>query len=458
MPMHDASTADRLRKARGKNGGKHIIPATSLRPSDFYGYMLEHKYIFALTGEIWPAGSVDARVPRVALVNSAGQPILDEEGKQKFQSASTWIDRHRPVEQMTWAPGMPSEIRDRLISHGGCFDRKGCCVFNLYRPPVLKPVCGNAGLWLHHIDRLYGAEHARHIVCWCAHRVQKPADKINHALVLGGKMGIGKDTLLEPVKHAVGAWNFADVSPKQVLGRFNGFLKAVIVRVSEARDLGEFDRFAFYDSTKSIIAAPPDVLRIDEKHRQEYSIPNVCGVIITTNHKSDGIFLPADDRRHFVAWSDLDKSDFTDDYWKEFWQWYGQGGLDVVAHYLANLDLTAFNPKAPPPKTEAFHEIVNASRTPEDAELADALDELGWPNVVTITAVILASKQSDFIDYLKDRKNSRKIPHRFEACGYTQVRNPDAEDGLWRLKGRRQAIYGRNNLSFADRLSAAQRI
>jgi hypothetical protein len=109
-----------------------------------------------------------------------------------------------------------------------------------------------------------------------------------------------------------------------------------------------------------------------------------AAVIITTNHKSDGIFLPADDRRHFVAWSDLDKSDFTDDYWKEFWQWYGQGGLDVVAHYLANLDLTAFNPKAPPPKTEAFHEIVNASRTPEDAELADALDELGWPNVVTI--------------------------------------------------------------------------
>ena len=137
----------------------------------------------------------------------------------------------------------------------------------------------------HHIDRLYGAEHAAHIVRWCAHRVQKPADKINHALVLGGKQGIGKDTLLEPVKHAVGAWNFVEVSPKQVLGRFNGFLKSVILRVSEARDLGEFDRFAFYDHMKSITAAPPDVLRVDEKHRQEYSIPNVCGVIITTNHK-----------------------------------------------------------------------------------------------------------------------------------------------------------------------------
>jgi len=37
---------------------------------------------------------------------------------------------------------------------------------------------------------------------------------------------------------------------------------------------------------------------------------NVCGVVITTNHKTDGIYLPADDRRHYVAWSDLAKEDF----------------------------------------------------------------------------------------------------------------------------------------------------
>jgi len=33
-------------------------------------------------------------------------------------------------------------------------------------------------------------------------------------------------------------------------------------------------------------------------------------VIITTNHKTDGIYLPADDRRHMVAWSNLTKDDF----------------------------------------------------------------------------------------------------------------------------------------------------
>jgi len=75
--------------------------------------------------------------------------------------------------------------------------------------------------------------------------VQHPQDKINHALVLGGCQGIGKDTLLEPVKSAVGPWNFSEVSPQHMLGRFNGYLKSVILRVSEARDLGDVDRFAF---------------------------------------------------------------------------------------------------------------------------------------------------------------------------------------------------------------------
>jgi hypothetical protein len=409
-----------------------------LRLDDFFAYMIEHKYIFTPTGQIWPASSVNARLPAV--------------GDMK---ASTWLDQNRPVEQMTWAPGEPTVISNRLIADGGWIPRPGCQVFNLYRAPIIAPIAGNPDRWLNHIEKLYGDD-AGHIICWLAHRVQKPAVKINHALVLGGKQGIGKDTLLEPVKYAIGAWNFLEASPQQVLGRFNGFLKSVILRVSEARDLGEFDRFAFYDHLKSIIAAPPDVLRIDEKHRAEYAIPNITGVIITTNHKSDGIYLPADDRRHFVAWSDLDKTDFPAEYWNEFWLWYDNGGCQVVAHYLLNLDLSAFNPKAPPPQTEAFFEIVNASRTPEDAEFADVLDLLDWPATVTVAKIVGVATQSDFIDYLKDRKNSRKIPHRFEACGYTPVRNPDADDGLWRINARRQVVYARTTLSIRDRIAAAQ--
>jgi hypothetical protein len=141
------------------------------------------------------------------------------------------------------------------------------------------------------------------------------------------------------VKQAIGPWNFSEVSPQQMLGRFNGFLKSVICRVSEARDLGDVDRYAFYDHLKTYVAAPPDVLRVDEKNLREHSVPNVVGIIITTNHKTDGIYLPADDRRHFVAWSDLTRDDFTDEYWIDLYRWYESGGIKAVAAYLADFEL-----------------------------------------------------------------------------------------------------------------------
>jgi hypothetical protein len=72
----------------------------------------------------------------------------------------------------------------------------------------------------------------------------------------------------------------------------------VILRVSEARDSGDVDRYQLYEHMKVYTAAPPDVLRCDEKNIREHSVMNVCGVIITTNHKADGIYLPADDWRH----------------------------------------------------------------------------------------------------------------------------------------------------------------
>jgi hypothetical protein len=274
-------------------------------------------------------------------------------------------------------------IADRLISEGGWIERNGVTCFNLYRPPIIKP--GNsakAGPWLDYVHKVFG--NADHILKWLAHRVQRPAEKINHALVLGGAQGIGKDILLEPVKRAVGPWNFSEVSPQHMLGRFNGFLKSVILRVSEARDLGDVDRFQFYDHMKAYTAAPPDVPRVDEKNLREYSVSNCVGVIITTNHKTDGIYLPADDRRHFVVWSDLTKDDFDLAYWTKLWAWYGSGGDRHVAAYLADLDLKSFDPKTPPPKTPAFWEIVDTSRAPEDAEMADAIDAIGRPNALTL--------------------------------------------------------------------------
>ena len=326
-PSHVAPFED----VEGQGGPVSAEPAVTL--DDFHAYMPTHSYIFVPSRELWPGSSVNARVPPVALVNEDGSPALDKNFRPNTVKASAWLDRHHAVEQMTWVPGKPMLIRDRLVSGGGWIERPGCTTFNLYRPPALQPGDPDqAGAWLDHIQAVY-PDDAAHIVAWLAHRVQRPADKINHAVVLGGPQGVGKDTLLEPLKAAIGPWNFGDVSPTHLLGRFNGFIKSVILRVSEARDLGEVNRFAFYDHLKNYTAAPPDVLLVDEKHLRAYSVWNVTGVIITTNHRTDGMYLPADDRRRYVAWSERTKADFTEEYWTDLYRWYADGGTGAVAAF-----------------------------------------------------------------------------------------------------------------------------
>jgi Family of unknown function (DUF5906) len=442
--IREKMKAEHAAKQNGNGRAQPRELPTNVSLDDFFAYMPMHMFLFVPTGELWPASSVNARVP----------PVADGDGKI---SASSWLDRHKPVEQMTWAPGQPMIIRDRLLRDGGLIEKEGVSCFNLYKPPIIKSGDpAQAAPWLDHARRVFGSD-ADHIVRWLAHRVQRPHIKINHAVVLGGHPGIGKDTLLEPVKRAVGAWNFAEVTPRHLLGRFNGFAKSVILRVNEARDLGDVDRYAFYDHMKAYTAAPPDVLRIDEKNLREYNVINCCGVIITTNYKADGIYLPADDRRHFVAWSDRKKEEFQPKYWNDLYGWYEREGCSHVAAYLASLDISAFDPKAPPKKTLAFWSIVDASRAPEDAELADVLEELGNPNAVTIPQI--ASKATgEFEAYLRDRKNRRAIPHRLEKCGYTPVRNDNADDGLWRIGGKRQAVYAKAGLSERDRHAAVSEI
>lgn len=410
---------------------------------DFYAYLPGHQYIFVRTRELWPAASVNSRVP----------PVTGEDGKPT--KPSEWLDQNQAVEQMVWAPGEPTIIHGRLLVNGGWLDSAQCSCFNLYVPPPPRRAgdAQQAGPWLAHIEKIY-PDDVGHIVRWLAHRVQRPQEKINHALLLGGRQGIGKDTLLEPIKYAVGSWNFVDVSPAHLLGRFNGFVKSVILRVSEARDLGDIGRYAFYDHMKVFTASPPDVLRCDEKNIREHSVVNVCGVILTTNYKGNGVYLPADDRRHYVAWSEADKKDFDRTYWTELYKWYAEGGYQHVAAFLAGFDLSDFDAKAPPPHTAAFWDIVDANRAPEDAELADALDLLGNPPAVTLHEIAEHS-QIDFRTWLEERKNRRQIPHRLETAGYVPVRNPNASDGLWVIACKRQAIYGRTDLTVNERLAAA---
>ena len=442
---------------------------------DFRAHAPSGTYVFMPCRETWAARAVDIVVGPQKVFDKNGKPVRNKKGELVTESASAWLLKHQRVEQMAWVPGQPALIHDRLLVDGGWIERPEVTCLNMYRPPRIE--LGDASLagpWITHVKYLFSDDDADHILRWLAQRKQKPDVKINHGLLLGSEdFGIGKDALLMPVREAVGLWNFHDISPTDILGTFNPFVKSVILRVNEVRDLGDTNRFAFYDRMKIYTASPPEVLQVNEKHLRQYYAFNISGVILTTNHRTDGIYLPADDRRHYVAWSERKQIDFGHEYWTTLIAWYQNGGNKHVAAFLDTLDISGFNPKAPPPKTAAFWEIVATSEAPEDAELADAIDRLGRqlhpgeiepgtmadqrrPDVFTLLDLV-GAKGNELLEDILAPKNRRAVPHRLNRCGYRAHRNTIAKDGLWRVKGARQTLYVKATLSTEDRKTAVDK-
>lgn len=434
---------------------------------DFWANLENHTFIYEPTGAMWPAASVNNYLGKLAVVDRQGRAVVDDEGTEILLNAAQWLIMHRPVHQVVWAPGHQHVIPDRHLLEGGWVSKKGETTYNTYRPPVLPPRGRERSpdRWVDHVRRLYPEEYL-HIIAWCAQRVQDPGAKVNHCLVLLGSQGIGKDTLLEPLKIAVGPWNFADISPTDVLSQYNGYLQSVVVRINEARDLGDVNRYQFHERTKTMMAAPPDVLRVNEKYVAQRAVFNCCGVIITTNTK-DSIYLPEDDRRHFVAYSEVVRGDYEEGYWGEMYEYYARGGARAVADFLMELDLTRgeykFDAKAPPPQTHAFWEIVETSRSPEGSEVSTVVQAMGDPDAVTMAQVVdrcgSIPAMSSFYDWLADRRNKRSWSRVMQSAGYVPVRNPHApSDGLWRVGGQKMVVYAKSSLGPLERIRAAERL
>ena len=91
-------------------------PERRQRVDDFFAYLPEHKYIFVPTRSIWVEKSVKASVAPVVIG-------IDDDGEEIRQPATAWLDTHKPVHQMTWAPGLPEIIEGRVLDQGGWNER-----------------------------------------------------------------------------------------------------------------------------------------------------------------------------------------------------------------------------------------------------------------------------------------------------------------------------------------------
>jgi hypothetical protein len=85
---------------------------------------------------------------------------------------------------------------------------------------------------------------------------------------------------------------------------------------------------------------------------------------------------------------------------------------------------------------------------------------MGRPAVVTLSRILeQKGLPPQLEEWLHNRSNRRVVPKHLQAAGYVYVHNPGSkEQGLWKVDGRNQAIYGREDISPKDRIAAARRL
>lgn len=387
--------------------------------------------------------------------------------------AAAALTRTRCCMSTIWMPGAPRVITDMMVTAGDAtlLPRLGEKTFNLYiAPPTLPKIEEGVDLveavkpWLDLGKKIWSEEDLRHIITCLAFKLQHPEVKINHALMVGSTcQGIGKDSFLLPATMAAGTWNCKNATASEMMDpKFDAQLATVFLVINETHDLQD-RRFTYYRMSKVWKAAPPDTLRVADKNIRRHAVWN-CVFIIEHTNELLGMHLDGDDRRNYVAWSLTTRGDFgTPDQYEEYFRDYRtwrdkQGGAERIAQYLATLDVSSFDPGAPPPRTAAWHQIVAAGQdTEQHGELADVMDSLRWPRAVTLDQLTTAAAAigANGLLAVLNGVNKRAIPHRLLTVKYSQVTNPDAEDGQWKIEGKRKAVYAPDKLTGKARIAAA---
>jgi hypothetical protein len=275
--------------------------------------------------------------------------IRDQGGKRQVE-ASISFDENRQ------AKGAKALVGITYAAGGAVLvSREGLVYGNRWRDARPAPVPGDVGPWMRHLERMVPIDFEReHLLNALAHKVQFPGHKINHAILMGGSPGSGKDTLFAPFFWSIGGKGKANcslVKSEDLSSQWGYALECEVMEIAELRQTEARDRRALENVLKPIIAAPPELLPVNRKGLHPYMALNRVFVVAFSNERA-AISIPSEDRRWFCLWAEADRLPEAEAV--SLWNWYEhRGGFAAVAAYLMSRDVSAWNPSAPPPMTEA---------------------------------------------------------------------------------------------------------
>ena len=225
-------------------------------------------------------------------------------------------------------------------------------ILNLWAGYAVEPAAGDMAPWLRVLDCVVpDAATRRYVLHWLARKVQHPGEVPGTILLVMGGKGTGKNSLFEPVVRLFGSHGRVFDDAEQIAGRFTGHLQTVAFAVlDEALFTGNSQQA---DRIKSRITATS--MTFEAKGRDPVQGVNRCAYVSLSNH-AHVWQATIDERRAVVieAGTGLvnDRA-----FWTSYYAWLDTTGPAALLHYLQNLDVKDFDPRAIP-KGEALRRQI----------------------------------------------------------------------------------------------------
>jgi len=283
---------------------------------------------------------------------------LDKNGelvRKQIKAAKHWLDwplRHE-VSRLTYEPG-----EGKLIQRVG--DDYG--EWNVWPGWGCHPVAGDVKPFLElfkfmtqHIE----PDEAKWFMQWLAYPVQVPGTKMNSAVILHGRQGIGKGQLAKAMSLIYGK-NYGKITQQQLKSNFNGWeVRKQFIFGDEATGTDHADQRQYAAALKDIVTR--NVTTVNEKYVPEYEIPAKANLMFASN-EADAFKLDADDRRFFVV--EGPRTPASREFYDTLADWLAdeQSG-PALFHHLLEVDVRGFNPYADPPRTQAKVHMITATES-----------------------------------------------------------------------------------------------
>jgi hypothetical protein len=282
---------------------------------------------------------------------------------------------HIRVFGITYAPGDPSFVpsKDPFLPTFNHWRRTTITAGGVTEDQI-KP-------WLDHLLFVLGTKEERtRFLRWCAFVSQYPELKPNWHYLIMSMAGLGKDTMVAPIKFAVGAGNWKEELIYSLANNFNEVVERKFLIVGETAQpkSGMVSAQDFGTRLKPLLAQPPEFITINKKFQAPYEIPNRLAVIMFSNDRNP-LFLERGSRRVHVV-NRLGAKPDVIEYYQPLQDWlHNKGGAELAASFLMAYPLTQAEKHeligGHAPESDDKIELEHQNTHPQLAALEDIIDD-----------------------------------------------------------------------------------